>query len=68
MNSIICESNVLKFQNDSINIEEKILRRNFKTLDFEKLRKRRFYVKLLFYAIFYEKTVQNININATKTL
>jgi len=45
MNSIICESNVLKFQNDSINIEEKILRRNFKTLDFEKLRKRRFYVK-----------------------
>ena len=68
MNSIICESNVLKFQNDWINIEEKILRRNFKTLDFEKLRKQRFYVKSLFYAIFNEKTVKNININATKTL
>ena len=66
MNSIIYESNLLKFQNDRINIEKVILRRNFKTPDFEKLRKQRFYVKLPFLCIFSRKNAYNNNKSALK--
>ena len=68
MNSIISKIIWLKFQTDWISPHWEIVFWNFKTPDFEKLRKQRFYAKLMFFSNFDHKSAHNINISAVKTL